>query len=139
MVVPESLLRAVECLAQNLFISPPSLSQHAGVAAFDCAAELDANVARYARNRRLLLDQLPKAGFDRLAPAQGAFYLFADITRLSNDSAEFCRRMLLETGVATTPGMDFDPVRGHNYMRFSFAGSEAEIAEAARRLVAWSG
>jgi aspartate/methionine/tyrosine aminotransferase len=139
MVVPESLLRAVECLAQNLFISPPSLSQHAGVAAFDCAVELDANVARYARNRRLLLDELPKAGFDRLAPAQGAFYLFADITRLSNDSAEFCRRMLLETGVATTPGMDFDPVRGHNYMRFSFAGSEAEIAEAARRLVAWSG
>ncbi len=139
MVVPESLLRAVECLAQNLFISPPSLSQHAGVAAFDCAAELDANVARYARNRRLLLDELPKAGFDRLAPAQGAFYLFADITRLSNDSAEFCRRMLLETGVATTPGMDFDPVRGNNYMRFSFAGSEAEIAEAARRLVAWSG
>ncbi len=138
MVVPESLLRAVECLAQNLFISPPSLSQHAGLAAFDCAAELDANVARYARNRRLLLDTLPKAGFDRIAPAQGAFYLFADITRLSNDSAEFCRRMLSETGVATTPGMDFDRVRGHNFMRFSFAGSEEEIAEAARRLAAWT-
>jgi len=137
MVVPTDLLRAVECLAQNLFISPPSLSQHAGLAVFDCTDELDANVARYARNRSLLLDELPAAGFDRLAPADGAFYLYADVAGLTNDSDEFCRRMLAETGVATTPGIDFDPVRGRSYIRISFAGSEADMAEAARRLKAW--
>jgi aspartate/methionine/tyrosine aminotransferase len=137
MVVPEALLRAIECLAQNLFISPPSLSQHAAVAAFDCRAELDANVARYARNREVLLHELPKAGFERLAPADGAFYLYADIRHLSNDSVAFCRRMLDETGVATTPGTDFDPQRGAGTMRFSFAGSTEDMEEAARRLIAW--
>jgi aspartate/methionine/tyrosine aminotransferase len=137
MVVPESLARAVECLTQNLYISPPTLSQHAGIAAFDCADELDANVARYAENRRLLLGELPKAGFDKLAPADGAFYLYADVGGLTNDSAEFCRRMLAETGVATTPGLDFDPGRGNRFVRFSFAGETADMAEAARRLIAW--
>jgi aspartate/methionine/tyrosine aminotransferase len=139
MVLPEDLLRAVECLAQNLFISPPTLSQWAAVAAFDCGAELEANVARYAANRALLLEQLPTAGFDRLAPADGAFYIYADVSRLSNDSKDFCRRMLRETGVATTPGIDFDPGRGHAFVRFSFAGSTADMAEAARRLIAWTG
>jgi aspartate/methionine/tyrosine aminotransferase len=137
MVVPPSLLRAVECLAQNLFISPPTLSQHAALAAFDCAEELAANVARYAANRALLLKELPKAGFDRLAPADGAFYLYADIGHLTNDSVEFCRRMLAETGIACTPGIDFDPSRGHAALRFSFAGSTATMREAARRLISW--
>ncbi len=139
MIVPPSLLRAVECLAQNFFISPPTLAQHAALAAFDCEEELRGNVARYAANRDLLLAELPKAGFDRLAPADGAFYLYADINALTNDSVEFCRRMLAETGVACTPGTDFDPARGHATLRMSFAGSTATIAEAARRLKTWRG
>ncbi len=137
MVLPEALLRSVECLAQNLFISPPAVSQHGAAAAFDCLDELDANVARYARNRELLLEQLPLAGFDRLAAAEGAFYLYADITHMTNDSKAFCRRMLNETGVAATPGVDFDPGRGNRFMRFSFAGSTEDMAEAARRLIDW--
>lgn len=137
MVVPPDLLRAVECLAQNLFISPPTLSQIAATAVFDCVDELDARVAVYRANREVLLEELPKAGFTRLAPSDGAFYLYADVAELTNDSAEFCRRMLAESGVACTPGMDFDPYQGHRTLRFSFAGSTAEMVEAARRLQAW--
>ena len=137
MVLPEDLLRPVECLAQNLFISPPTLSQMAAEAAFECRAELDGYVAAYGRNRALLLRALPKAGFDRLAPADGAFYLYADVGQLTDDSEAFCRRMLAETGVATTPGVDFDPARGRRFLRFSFAGPEAAMAEAARRLKTW--
>ncbi len=137
MVLPTDLARPVECLAQNLFISPPALPQYAALAAFDCREELESNVARYRRNRDLLVRELPRAGFDRLAPADGAFYLFADVTRLTNDSADFCRRMLHEAAVAATPGLDFDVERGHRFMRFSFAGSTEEIAEAAQRLIAW--
>jgi aspartate/methionine/tyrosine aminotransferase len=137
MVLPDRLLRSVECLAQNLFISPPTLSQHAAAAVFDCGAELDGNVARYAENRRLLLRELPEAGFAELAAADGAFYLYADVSHMTNDSQAFCRRMLQETGVAITPGLDFDPDRGHRFVRFSFAGSREDIGEAARRLVAW--
>jgi aspartate/methionine/tyrosine aminotransferase len=137
MVVPPDMLRAVECLAQNLYISPPALSQHAAIAAFDCRDELDANVARYAANRALLLSELPKAGFTRFAPADGAFYLYADIGHLTNDSPEFCRRMLREIGVACTPGVDFDPARGNATLRISFAGSTEAMAEASRRLAAW--
>ena len=137
MVLPEDLLRPVECLAQNLFISPPALSQVAGEAAFACRAELDGYVAAYARNRALLLRDLPLAGFDRLAPADGAFYIYADVTQRTNDSEAFCKRMLAETGVAATPGTDFDPARGNRFVRFSFAGPEAEIAEALERLRAW--
>lgn len=139
MVLPEDLLRPVECLAQNLFISPPTLSQLAGIAAFECRAVLDGYVARYARNRELLLRELPKAGFDRLAPADGAFYIYADVGRLTNDSEDFCWRMLAEAGVAATPGIDFDPDRGHRFVRFSFAGSEADMAQAASRLQDWLG
>ena len=139
MVVPEDLDRSVECLTQNLYISPPSLSQHAAAAAFDCTAELDANVARYAANRRLLLEALPHAGFGRLAPADGAFYLYAEIGHLTNDSEAFCRRMLAEAGVAATPGIDFDPTRGAATMRFSFAGSTDDMALAADRLRRWLG
>ncbi|BBK31038.1 aspartate/methionine/tyrosine aminotransferase [Stella humosa] len=137
MIVPADMVRAVECLAQNLFISPPTLSQHAAIAAFDCVPELEENVARYARNRALLLDELPKAGFDRLAPADGAFYIYADVAHLTNDSTLFCRRMLEEVGIAATPGVDFDPERGNRTLRFSFAGATETMAEAARRLVAW--
>ena len=137
MVVPPAMLRAVECLAQNLYISPPALSQHAALAAFGCRAELDANVARYAANRALLLAELPKAGFTRFAPADGAFYLYADVAHLTNDSPEFCRRMLREIGVACTPGIDFDPARGHASLRISFAGSTETMEEAARRLKSW--
>jgi aspartate/methionine/tyrosine aminotransferase len=137
MVLPRELLRPIECLAQNLFISPPSLSQYAAIEVFDCRAELDSHVARYARNRALLLDELPKAGIRDFAAADGAFYLYADVSTMTNDSDDFCRRMLAETGVAVTPGIDFDPDRGRHTIRFSFAGSEADIAEAASLLKAW--
>ncbi|HUZ73620.1 MAG TPA: aminotransferase class I/II-fold pyridoxal phosphate-dependent enzyme [Stellaceae bacterium] len=137
MVVPADMLRSVECLAQNLFIAPPSLSQHAAIAAFACGDELDANVARYAANRALLLEELPKAGFVRFAPADGAFYLYADVAHCTNDSREFCARMLREIGVACTPGIDFDPARGHVTLRLCFAGATETMAEAARRIRAW--
>ena len=137
MVAPRDLVRPIECLAQNLYISPPTLSQIAAEAAFDCTSELDAIVAGYARNRALLLRELPRAGFDHLAPADGAFYLYADVARLTNDSEAFARRMLLECGVAATPGIDFDGARGRHFLRFSFSGPEAEIAAAAEALKAW--
>ena len=94
-------------------------------------------MARYRDNRRLLLDGLPAAGFDRLAPADGAFYLYADVTRLTNDSEAFCRQMLAETGVAAAPGTDFDQARGRSSMRFSFSGATEDVQEALRRLTAW--
>ena len=138
MVVPEDMMRAVECMAQNLFISAPTLSQLAGVAAFDCDEELKENIAKYAANRELLLRELPKAGFDRLAPVDGAFYIYADVAELTNDSLSFCRRILNETGVAITPGVDFDPDRGHHYVRFSFAESVEQVTGAAAALNDWS-
>jgi aspartate/methionine/tyrosine aminotransferase len=137
MVVPAAMLRAVECLAQNLFISPPTLAQHAALAAFAARDELEANCRRYAENRALLLTELPKAGFEHFAPPDGAFYLYADIAGLTNDSGDFCRRMLREVGVACTPGVDFDPQRGQATMRLCFAGATEDIAEAARRLRNW--
>lgn len=137
MVLPPDLVRAVECLQQNLFISPPTLSQMAALAVFDCLDELDARVAIYKNNRDVLLEELPKAGFTRLAPSDGAFYLYADVADLTNDSAEFCRRMLAEIGIACTPGMDFDPFQGYRTLRFSFAGATADMVEAAKRLKAW--
>jgi aspartate/methionine/tyrosine aminotransferase len=137
MVVPEDLMRPVESLTQNFFISPPTLSQVAAVAAFDCHHELEANVARYAANRELLLAELPKAGFNDLAPADGAFYIYADVGHLTNDSEEFCRRILNEAGVAITPGVDFDPWRGNRFLRFSFAESTREMAAAADALRRW--
>ena len=137
MVVPSDLLRTVECLAQNLFISAPTLSQVAAVAAFDAEPELDRNVARYARNREVLLNDLPAAGLTDLAPADGAFYIYADVAHLTDDSAAFCRRMLDEIGVACTPGIDFDPARGHHALRLSFAGATEDMVEACRRLKTW--
>ena len=137
MVMPEDLLRVTENLGQNLYISPPTLSQIAAIAALDCAEELDRNVARYARNRELLLDALPKAGFERIAPADGAFYLYADVSDMTNDSDAFCRAILAETGVAITPGIDFDPERGNRFVRFSFAGTTEAVAAAAQALRSW--
>ena len=137
MIVPPDLVRSVECLAQNMVISAPTLSQAAAIAAFDCHDELRANVRRYAANRELLLNELPKAGFSHFAPPDGAFYLYADVANLTNDSLEFCQRMLHETGVAAAPGMDFDGGRGNRFVRFSFAGSTETMAAAAKRLAAW--
>jgi aspartate/methionine/tyrosine aminotransferase len=137
MVVPTDLLRPVESLAQNFFISPPTLSQIAAVAAFDCQAELQANVARYAANREMLLRELPNAGFTELAPSDGAFYIYADVGHMTNDSETFCRRILNEAGVAVTPGVDFDPERGSHFLRFSFAESTEEMTNAAAALKAW--
>jgi aspartate/methionine/tyrosine aminotransferase len=137
MVLPEDLLRPCECLGQNFFVSAPTLSQIAAEAAFQCYGELDGHVEAYGANRALLLEELPRAGFRHLAPAQGAFYLYADVSELTNDSKTFCQRMLAETGVAVTPGLDFDPHRGSRFLRFSFAGCKDDMAEAARRLQDW--
>ena len=137
MVVPPDLARSVECLAQNFYISPPSLSQLAALPVFGCRAELDGHVARYRANRDVLVATLRQAGLSRFAPAEGAFYLYVDVSSVTQDSEAFCRRMLAETGVATTPGRDFDPTHGDNWLRLSFAGSTADIAEAASRLALW--
>ena len=138
LVVPPDMVRPIERLTQNFFISVPTLSQHAALAAFDCRDELDGHVKRYRTNRDLLMAGLPAAGLDRLTPAQGAFYIYADVSHLTNDSRDFCSRMLREAGVATTPGIDFDRARGAGTLRISFAGSTAEMEEAVRRLKQWS-
>ncbi len=137
MIVPERLVRPIERLGQNLYLSVPELSQRAAVAAFDAGRELEAVKAGYAANRRLLLKRLPEIGFDELLPVDGAFYVYASVRRFSNDSMDFAKRMLAEAGVAASPGIDFDPVRGHNFIRFSFAGTTDQIAEGADRLAAW--
>ena len=137
LLVPQDLVRPIERLTQNFFISVPTLSQHAALAAFDGKDELDGHVRRYRANRDLLLSGLPAVGLDRFAPAEGAFYLYCDVAHLTNDSREFCRQMLREAGVATTPGVDFDRARGAGTLRISFAGSTAEMEEAVRRLRAW--
>jgi aspartate/methionine/tyrosine aminotransferase len=137
LVLPEDLVRPVECLAQNLFISAPHIAQVAAEAAFDCTEELEANIARYRRSRALLLAALPQAGFPRISPAEGAFYLYADVSDRTNDSRDFCARMLAEAGIAASPGVDFDRKRGHHFLRFSYCGPEADMAEAAERLKRW--
>ncbi|HEU6443093.1 MAG TPA: aminotransferase class I/II-fold pyridoxal phosphate-dependent enzyme, partial [Microvirga sp.] len=121
-VVPERLVRPVERLAQNLYISPPYLSQVAALAAFDATEELEAVKAGYARNRAYLLEELPRIGIADMHPVDGAFYIYADVAQFTNDSIGYCRRMLDEAGVAATPGVDFDPFKGAHYVRFSFAG-----------------
>lgn len=137
LVIPEELERPVERLAQNLFISAPYLSQIGAVAALDAKEELEAVRAVYARNRELLLRELPRIGMDSFLPPDGAFYLYADVARFTNDSPAFARALLEEAGIAATPGLDFDRTRGHRYLRFSFAGAEAEIAEAVDRMKKW--
>ncbi|MFN3867814.1 MAG: pyridoxal phosphate-dependent aminotransferase [Hyphomicrobiaceae bacterium] len=137
MVVPERLVRPIERLAQNLYIAPPAISQVAALAAFEAESELRANLGRYAANRALLLEALPRIGFDQIVPADGAFYLYCDVSRWTGDSLAFARAMLDDIAVAVTPGVDFDPVRGRNFIRFSYAGSTDDMAEALRRLADW--
>jgi aspartate/methionine/tyrosine aminotransferase len=137
MVVPDGLIRAVERLQQNLAISVPTLAQIAAEAAFDGRAEMEAVKHGYEENRRILTQGLPKAGLDKFLPVDGAFYLYADISRFSGDSLDFAKRMLNEAGVAATPGIDFDPVNGHNFLRFCYAGSAAEMHEAVERIGNW--
>ncbi|WP_073266733.1 aminotransferase class I/II-fold pyridoxal phosphate-dependent enzyme [Cryptosporangium aurantiacum] len=136
LLVPEVLHRAVDRLTGNLTICPPALPQYAAVAAFEpeSYAEANSHVERYAANRALLLDGLPRLGIDRLAPADGAFYVFADVGHLTDDSMRLTYELLDETGVAVAPGVDFDPVDGHRYVRLSFAGATAPIEEALERL-----
>jgi aspartate/methionine/tyrosine aminotransferase len=137
MIVPDDLFRAVECLSQNLFISPPAAAQHAALAAFGCNDELQANVAVYRRNRETLLKRLPEIGLPTFSPPDGAFYFYVNVKHLGLDSPDVCRRILHEAGVAVTPGLDFDPFHGKDWMRISYAVSEAEIAEACTRIGAW--
>jgi aspartate/methionine/tyrosine aminotransferase len=137
LVVPEALTRTIERLAQNLYISPPAISQIAALGAFDGIDELEEIKGRYARNRAMLLEELPRAGLEQILPADGAFYLYADISRYTGDSAAFTQRMLRETGVAATPGIDFDPDRGGCYLRLCYAGAEDRMREAAKRIGAW--
>jgi len=138
MVVPDDLCRACECLAQNLFISPPTLSQYAGVTVFDYTDDLEANVRRYGQNRDILLEGLPRAGFGPFAPADGAFYIYAGIKALGNDSVALAREILDVANVAVTPGTDFDDAHGAGFIRFSYAGSNAEMQDAVARLERWS-
>jgi aspartate/methionine/tyrosine aminotransferase len=138
LVVPPVLVRPIERLAQNLYISPPAVAQVAALGAFDGADELEANRRAYAENRALLLAELPKIGLDRILPADGAFYLYVDVGQLTSDSRAFTKEMLADIGIAATPGVDFDAERGSRYVRFCYAGTTADMAEAVRRLRGWS-
>jgi aspartate/methionine/tyrosine aminotransferase len=137
MVVPPQLVRAIERLQQNLAISVPTISQIAAEAAFDGRAELEEIKQGYEDNRHILLEGLPRAGLTSFLPADGAFYLYADVSRFSNDSFDFASRMLEEAGVAATPGADFDPLRGKNFLRLCYAGPRDEMREAVERIGAW--
>ncbi|MER9894139.1 aminotransferase class I/II-fold pyridoxal phosphate-dependent enzyme [Mesorhizobium sp. M0119] len=137
MVLPQELVRPVERIAQSLYISSPELSQIAAIEAFKATEELEAVKARYAWNRELLMQRLPELGFALAAPMDGAFYAFCDVTRHTNDSMAFARRMLAEAHVAATPGRDFDPLQGHRTMRFSYAGSHDDMVEAMARIERW--
>ena len=134
LVLPERSVRQVERLAQNLFICPSHAAQVAALAAMECGDELQENLAVYARNRELMLEGLPRAGFDRIAPPDGAFYVYADVSHLTGDSRAFAAEILDKAGVAVTPGLDFDPERGHGTLRFSYARSTADIEEGLSRL-----
>ncbi|MFK4874825.1 aminotransferase class I/II-fold pyridoxal phosphate-dependent enzyme [Novosphingobium sp. ZW T3_23] len=137
LVVPRELVAAASARMNNLFLTPSVLAQHAGLIAMDETAELEGHVENYARNRELLLAALPSLGLDRIAPPDGAFYIYADIGHLTDDSLAFCRQLLRDTGVATAPGIDFDPIDGHRFIRFSFAVSTALVEEAIARMVPW--
>jgi aspartate/methionine/tyrosine aminotransferase len=139
MVVPEPLVRPIERLQQNLAISVPTLSQIAAEAAFEGSAEMEAVKAGYEENRRILIEGLPGAGLDRFLPADGAFYLYADVSAFTNDSQDFAQRLLREAHVAATSGIDFDPLHGHRYMRFSYARSADDMREAVARITRWLG
>jgi aspartate/methionine/tyrosine aminotransferase len=137
MVAPQALVRTIDRLQGNLAISVPTLSQIAAQAAFDGRAEMEAVKHGYEENRRILLDGLPKAGIDTFLPADGAFYLYTDVSRFTNDSFEFAKQMLEQAHVAATPGIDFDPLQGERYLRFCYAGSVADMHEAVARIGRW--
>lgn len=137
MVLPERLVRPVERVAQSLYISAPELSQIAATAALGAGTELDTYRESYRRNRDFLTQRLPEIGFSIASPMDGAFYAYVDVTRFTNDSMAFARKMLADINVAATPGLDFDPIEGHRAMRLSYAGSNAEIEEAVERMAAW--
>ncbi|WP_373991334.1 aminotransferase class I/II-fold pyridoxal phosphate-dependent enzyme [Duganella sp. BuS-21] len=137
LLAPQDHVERAQAYCGNLFLTAPSLSQHAGLAAFDALAELDAHIDVYRENRRLLLAALPALGLTTVAPPDGAFYIYASIAHLTDDSLTFCKRLLEDTGIASAPGIDFDPVDGKHFIRFSFAVSTAEIAEAIRRMTPW--
>jgi len=139
MLLPERLRRAVDCLTGNFTLCPPALAQYAAVEAFheDSYAETAGHLERYRTNRDLLVAGLTDLGIDKLAPADGAFYVYADVRHLTDDSMAFCKKLLADTGVAIVPGIDFDPVDGHHFVRMSFAGSTQDVEEALRRLEAW--
>ena len=137
MVLPENLVRPLECLAQSLYISAPELSQIAAIAALGAGEELDIYRQTYAANREFLIRRLPEIGLPLLSPMDGAFYAYADVSAYTNDSMAFAKRMLAEISVAATPGLDFDPLEGNRALRLSYAGSQAEIAEAVSRMEGW--
>jgi aspartate/methionine/tyrosine aminotransferase len=137
LLVPPALVDVARARMTNLFLTPSVLSQHAGLIAFDCREELEGHVHTYARNRELLLAALPRLGLERIAPPDGAFYIYADVGHLTDDSLSLCRQLLRDTGVATAPGVDFDPIDGHRFIRFSFAVSTPLVEEAIERMVPW--
>jgi len=137
LAAPESHVDRARALISNLFLTPPSLSQHAALAALDCREELEANIQVYRRNRTVLLEALPRLGLASMAPPDGAFYIYADVGHLTDDSLAFCEKILRETGVALAPGIDFDPVDGHRFIRISFAVSTERVQEAVYRLAPW--
>jgi len=137
MVAPDSLVRSVERLQGNLAISVPTLAQFAAQAAFEGREEMEAVKHSYEENRRILTEGLPKTGIDKFLPVDGAFYLYANIARFSDDSLDFAKRMLNEAGVAATPGIDFDPIDGKHFLRFCYAGSAADMREAVERIGNW--
>jgi aspartate/methionine/tyrosine aminotransferase len=139
MVVPERLVRPIERLQQNFSISVPYLSQIAALSAFDGAAEMEGVRAQYARNREILMDGLPQIGLGRFMPVDGAFYVYIDVSALTNDSMDFCKRAIRDAGVAITPGLDFDPEEGKRFVRLSFAGTEQDMRDAVSKLGAWLG
>ena len=137
LAAPETHVDRARALISNLFLTPPSLSQHAALAALDCREELEANIQVYRRNRTVLLEALPRLGLASMAPPDGAFYIYADVGHLTDDSLAFCEKILRETGVALAPGIDFDPVDGHRFIRISFAVSTERVQEAVYRLAPW--
>jgi aspartate/methionine/tyrosine aminotransferase len=137
LLVPSRHIARARAYMGNLFLTAPSLSQHAGLVALDSHEELQTHVAVYARNRALLLTALPALGLREIAPPDGAFYIYADVRRFTDNSLEFCEAILRDTGVATAPGIDFDPVEGRRFIRFSFAVATAEVEDAIGRLRPW--
>jgi aspartate/methionine/tyrosine aminotransferase len=139
LVAPDDLLDAARARMSNLFLTPPSLAQHAGLAALDCLDELEGHVATYRDNRAILLDALPRLGLSKIAPPDGAFYIYADVGHLTNDSMALAHQLLTDTGVATAPGVDFDPIDGHHHLRISFAVSTPQVQDAVARMERWFG